>query len=68
MLYHPAIKITKILKFNLTAVLKAEVPLSLSKDPSQVWFMISETYDVYTPYRILLFYDNRRNNRDGEDL
>ena len=44
------------------------VPLSLSKDPSQVWFMISETYDVYTPYRILLFYDNRRNNRDGEDL
>lgn len=44
------------------------VPLLFSKDPSQVWFMISETHDVYTPYQILLFYDNRRNNKEGEDL
>lgn len=44
------------------------VPLLFSKVPSQVWFMISETHQFYTPYQILLFYDNRRNNREGDDL
>lgn len=33
-----------------------------------VWFMIEEEEDAYRKYRILLFYENRYNMPNGEDL